>query len=35
MLHRFWQRQQGMDETISVGRKLMEQIVAANMTAKT
>ncbi|KAF7535859.1 hypothetical protein G7054_g5015 [Neopestalotiopsis clavispora] len=30
----FWQRQQGMEETISVGRKLISSMVAANQTAK-
>ncbi|ETS83009.1 hypothetical protein PFICI_04885 [Pestalotiopsis fici W106-1] len=30
----FWQRQQGMEETISVGRKLISSMAAANQTAK-
>ncbi|KAI1853271.1 hypothetical protein JX265_000230 [Neoarthrinium moseri] len=30
----FWQRQQGMDETITVGRNLIGRMVAANKTAK-
>ncbi|KAK6819706.1 hypothetical protein PG990_010198 [Apiospora arundinis] len=30
----FWQRQQGMDETISIGRSLISKMAAANKTAK-
>ncbi|KAK8042565.1 hypothetical protein PG994_013048 [Apiospora phragmitis] len=30
----FWQRQQGMDETITIGRSLISKMAAANKTAK-